>query len=132
MVGERVVPNPAMDGLVRVARAFGAELPYRPAVAVAGVEVGDELVEGVAVGALRVGLRGAGAVVVGVRVLMSVPLGKFIKLEKVGESFQDGGGSGCGTDGNDICHAQMRMRLRMREGENEKQGTYVAMIFSVT
>ena len=66
MVGPGVVPDAVVDRLVRVPRPFGAELPYRPLVAVTGVEEGDEAVEGVAVGALGVGLAGAGAGMEGV------------------------------------------------------------------
>lgn len=59
MVGPRVVPDPAVDLLVRVAGALGAELPDGPFVAVVLVEELDELVERVAVGALRVSAAGA-------------------------------------------------------------------------
>lgn len=61
MVRPGVVPDAVVHCLVRVAGPLGAELPYRPAVAVAGVEEGHQPVEGVAVGSLGVGLGGAGA-----------------------------------------------------------------------
>lgn len=61
MIRPGVVSDAVIDGLVGVPGAFGAELPDGPAGAVLGVEVGDEAVEGVAVGELGVGLGGAGA-----------------------------------------------------------------------
>jgi hypothetical protein len=45
-----------IHSFVRISGAFGAEFPYRPVLAVAGVEEGDQAVEGVAVGSLGVGL----------------------------------------------------------------------------
>jgi hypothetical protein len=44
MVGPRIVPDAAIDSLVRVPRALGAELPDGPAIAVFRVEEGDEAV----------------------------------------------------------------------------------------
>lgn len=61
MIRPGVVSDAVVDGLVGVPGAFGAELPDGPAGAVLVVEVGDEAVEGVAVGELGVGLGGAGA-----------------------------------------------------------------------
>jgi hypothetical protein len=52
------VVDTVIDLGVRVARPLGAELPYRPVVAVLGVEELDKRVERVAVCALRV--RAAG------------------------------------------------------------------------
>lgn len=52
-----------MDGLVRVPRTLGTELPDSPAVAVASVEEGYEAIQRVAVGALWVCLGGAGSAV---------------------------------------------------------------------
>ena len=60
MVRPRKMPDPAMHRGIGVARPLGAELPDAPVVAVFGVEVFDELVEGVAVGAGGLGGRGAG------------------------------------------------------------------------
>lgn len=54
MIRPGVVTDAAIDSLVRVSRPFGAELPYCPVVWVFGVEEGDETVEGVAVGSLRI------------------------------------------------------------------------------
>lgn len=54
MIRPWVVPYAAVDGLIRVSRPFGAELPYRPVVRVLGIKEGDEAVERVAVGSLRV------------------------------------------------------------------------------
>jgi hypothetical protein len=62
MVRPRVMPYAPVHSLVGVPSPLGSELPYRPAVAVLGVEERDEAVERVAVGALRVGLGGAGSV----------------------------------------------------------------------
>lgn len=61
MIRPGIVSDAVVDGLVGVPGAFGAELPDGPAGAVLGVEVGDEAVEGVAVGELGVGLGGARA-----------------------------------------------------------------------
>lgn len=61
MIRPGVVSDAVVDGLVGVPGAFGAELPDGPAGVVLVVEVGDEAVEGVAVGELGVGLGGAGA-----------------------------------------------------------------------
>lgn len=56
VIGEGIVSDTVVDGFIGISRAFGAEFPYRPVLAVAGVEEGDEVVEGVAVGSLGVGL----------------------------------------------------------------------------
>ena len=56
MVWPRIVPDTVVYSLVWVACTLCSKLPDRPAIAVFRVEEGDELVEGVAVGSLRVGL----------------------------------------------------------------------------
>lgn len=61
MIRPWVVPYSAVDGLVWVASAFGAELPYGPVVAVLGVKESNKTVEGVTVGSLGIRLAGAGA-----------------------------------------------------------------------
>lgn len=71
MIGKRVVPDAPVHGLVRVPRALGAEFPYGPVLAMSAVEEGDEVVDGVAVRALRVRLRGAGAARVSVGIKMT-------------------------------------------------------------
>lgn len=62
VVGPGVVADAAVDGVVGVSGALGAELPDGPVVAVLGVEEGDELVEGVSVRPLGVRLGRAGPV----------------------------------------------------------------------
>jgi hypothetical protein len=58
VVGERVVVYAVVDLRVWVARPFGAELPYRPVVAVLRVEELYERIERIAVGALWIGAAG--------------------------------------------------------------------------
>lgn len=58
MIRPRIMPNAVIHQVVWVSRALGAELPDGPVFAMLGVEEGDEVVERVAVSALRVGLRG--------------------------------------------------------------------------
>jgi hypothetical protein len=58
VVGERVVVYAVVDLRVWIARPLGAELPYRPVVAMLRVEEFYERIERVAVGALRVGAAG--------------------------------------------------------------------------
>jgi len=53
--------DPVVDFRVWVARPFGAELPYRPVVAMLGVEELYERVEGVAICALWVCAAGSGS-----------------------------------------------------------------------
>lgn len=72
MVRERIVPHATVDGIVRVSGPFGAKLPDGPIVPMLGVEEADEVVQGVAVRPLRVGLRGTGSIA---RFLVSVPRG---------------------------------------------------------
>jgi hypothetical protein len=67
VIRPRVVPYPAVDGLVGIACAFGAKLPDGPAIAVFRVEECDELIERVPIRALREGLRRTGTVYDGVR-----------------------------------------------------------------
>jgi hypothetical protein len=54
VVGEWVVIDAVVDFGVWIARPFGAELPYRPVVAMLGVEELYERVEGIPVCALRI------------------------------------------------------------------------------
>ncbi len=61
MIRPRVVSYSVVYKLVRISRSFGSELPYSPVLAMFRVEKLDKTVEGIAIGALRVGLRGAGA-----------------------------------------------------------------------
>lgn len=81
VVGPGVVADAAVDGVVRVAGSLGAEFPDGPAVAVLGVEEGDEPVERVAVRALRVGLRGARAVDMGDELTWVVWYSFFLSLD---------------------------------------------------
>lgn len=53
------MPDPAIHLTIWIPGPFSAELPYLPLIAVFVVEEFDELVEGVAVRALRVGAAGA-------------------------------------------------------------------------
>lgn len=62
MVRPWVVPYSAVDCFIGIASAFCTKLPYGPIVLVLGIEKGNEAVEGVAVGSLRISLAGAGAV----------------------------------------------------------------------
>lgn len=57
MVGKRVVSDSSVDGLIRIAGAFGSEFPDGPFLIVLGIEKLDELVERVTIRALRVGPR---------------------------------------------------------------------------
>lgn len=61
MVGPGVMADAIVDGIVGVAGALGAEFPDGPVFSMFLVEEGDEAVERVAVRALRVCLRRAGA-----------------------------------------------------------------------
>lgn len=61
MIGPRVVPDSAIDGLVRVAGSLSTKLPYCPVIAMLFVEEGYEPVEGVAIRPLGVRLGWAGA-----------------------------------------------------------------------
>lgn len=54
VVRKRIVVYAVVDFTVGIACALGAELPYRPIVAMLGVEELDEGIEGVAVCSLRV------------------------------------------------------------------------------
>ena len=62
MIRPRVVTDAAVDEVVGIASSFATELPYRPLRAMFVVKELNKLVEGVAVGALRVCLGGAGTV----------------------------------------------------------------------
>ncbi len=53
------MPDPAIHLTIWIPRPLCAELPYLPFLTVLVVEEFDELVEGVAVGSLRVGAAGA-------------------------------------------------------------------------
>lgn len=56
MIRPRVMPDTIIDGIIRIPGAFSAKLPYRPVFAVFRVEEGDELVKGISIGELGVGL----------------------------------------------------------------------------
>ena len=58
MIRPGKVPYPPVHLIVGVARTLGAELPYRPAVVMFGVEEADERRERVAVCAAGIGGRG--------------------------------------------------------------------------
>lgn len=59
VIRPRVVPYSIVYEPVGIASSFGAEFPYGPVLVVLGVEELDKAIEGVAIGALRVGLRRA-------------------------------------------------------------------------
>lgn len=56
MIRPRVMSHAVVHELIRIAGALGAKLPDGPIGAMLGVEEGYEMVERIAVGALRVGL----------------------------------------------------------------------------
>jgi hypothetical protein len=56
MVRPRVVANAIVHRLIGIPGPLGAKLPDGPAIAMLTIEKGNEAVERVAVGALRVGL----------------------------------------------------------------------------
>lgn len=62
MVWPGIVPYSFIDSLIRVSGPFGPKLPDAPVISMFGVKKGNEAVERVSVGSLRVGLARAGAV----------------------------------------------------------------------
>jgi hypothetical protein len=56
VIRPRVMSDAIIHGIIRIPGTFSAKLPYRPVLAVFRVEEGDELVEGVSIGELGVGL----------------------------------------------------------------------------
>lgn len=56
VIWPRVVPYSIVYEVVGIAGSFGAEFPYSPVLVVLGIEELDKAIEGIAIGALRVGL----------------------------------------------------------------------------
>ena len=63
MVWPGIMPDPVIYEIIGVSRALGAELPYRPVVAMFRVEEFYQAVEGIAIRPLRVRLRRSGSMV---------------------------------------------------------------------
>lgn len=94
MIWPGIMPDPAIDFVVRVSGPLGAELPDGPVVGVAGVKEGDEGFQRVAIGDLRVGGARARGGDKEVGHVAEVEVGVGVARARAGDNLAEEGGHG--------------------------------------